>query len=154
MDSETRDKITTISCGACHSLDQQVPVTKEMVVQFDTTRWDTDNIHQGDKFVCNTDGLYLIEAHAIWRVVNKSVCQITLKINGDKCIATDRQQGEFYWNPFSHCSRQWPLKKGDYIQMVAWYFIDPNAPVMPMPFIRRADHWDSPEFVMTKLGDL
>lgn len=110
------------------------------------------------KLVAPSKGIYLINAQCIWRSSNHGndtrcldvMWQLTIKINGKYCIATDRQ---YYnsWPPFNHCGTIWQMEKGDYVEMVVFWY-KPEG-VQMTSWVRRAEHLDSPEFMMCKLGD-
>lgn len=131
-----------------------VPDGVETPIPFNHARF--GEFQEGTRLVAPSNGVYFINAQCIWRsefdnldVMRSSIMwQMTIKLNGQYCIATDRQSYSS-WPPFNHCSTAWEMREGDYVEMVVFWY-KPEGLEMTS-WVRRAEHLDSPEFMMVKL---
>ena len=143
------DEQKTVGARVCHDRDQDITQEIETPLMFNTVRYDTDNIYDKEndtRLTCKTSGIYLIMAQCIWVTETGGMFQLTIKLNGDKIIATGRDQGLQWYNPWTACSTLWKLEKGDYVEAIVFRWAEEGKDSSTA--IKRAEHWDSPEFMM------
>ena len=57
------------SCKVTHSVNQTIPTNTGVILSFDTTVWDTDNIHDptnNSRLICKTAGKYILITNLQW----------------------------------------------------------------------------------------
>lgn len=131
---------------------QAIPHGEPTALIFNKVRWDTDNyfsLHEPTRLTVSESGIYLIQAMVIWEDYEGGVRQLTLKVGNGNVIATDRTKDITGWSAFNTATTVWALEAGEYVEAYAFYWV-------PMVIqgelgVRRAAHWDSPEFLIQKM---
>lgn len=142
-----------------HDCDQIVKNETEYVLNFNSVRYDTDNIHdpkENTRLTCRTAGIYLICCHIIWgRLPCEGFRQLAIKFNGVKNIATDRGVDYGKWSAYNNCTTLWKMEVGDCVEAVVFhssFALSSMETSIKALLVRRAQHLDSPEFMMQRIG--
>jgi hypothetical protein len=111
---------------ATHSTTQLTTNSVVLVPDLNTTEYDTDNMHDevtnNSRLTCQTDGLYLITACAVWAVANvgnAKVLQLYLNAAPTVIGEASMESAWFSQNAIS-IARLYPLVAGDYIRMAVY----------------------------------
>ena len=135
-----------------HDANQTVPLDSDLILAFNSERWDTDGIHDpvtnNSRLTCQTAGKYVIAGHAHFELGGVCVRKIKIKLNGSTMImdqAWDR-------NPDGltrmDCMTVYNLKVGDYVELEVRNgdFVDEGG------YRIMALAAKSPEFMMQRIG--
>ena len=135
-----------------HDADQTVPKEGDLILAFNSERWDTDGIHDpvtnNSRLTCQTAGKYVIAGHAHFEQGGVCARKIKIRLNGGNLImdqAWDR-------NPDGltrmNCMTVYNLAVGDYVELE----VRDGDYVEPGGYRIMALASKSPEFMMHRIG--
>lgn len=145
------EDIEGISCCVTHSVSQPVPHDESVAVKFDSTRWDTDNIHsnraQNSRMTCRTAGIYAIfgcvefDASGVGRRV------LNIQLNGNQILTSQHVMAvtDAGIGTSVNVSCVQYLNEGDYIELTVKQGSGVTLNINPKPYY-------SPELSLTRIG--
>ena len=133
-----------------HDTAQSISPNTPTALAFNSTRWDTDNIHDpvtnNSRLTCKTAGKYLIAATAGFDIeITTGIRSIAIRLNGTTniiLVSWNRNQNGPTW---MDCATIWDMGVGDYVEVVVEQGSSGSLNILAI-----ASH--TPEFMTHRIG--
>ena len=107
-----------------HSSAQSIPKDTDTALAFNSTRWDTDEIHDpvtnNSRLTCKTAGKYVIfgQAHLEWNAGQSGIRIIKIRLNGATEIIEHSWERNNDGPTRMNCATIWNMGVNDYVELV------------------------------------
>lgn len=133
-----------------HDTAQSIPTGTATALAFNSTRWDTDDIHDpvtnNSRLTCKTAGKYLIAAAAAFVTeITTGLRSIAIKLNGTTNIILVSWNRNQNGPTRMDCATIWDMSVGDYVEVIVEQTWGGDLNIEANP-----NH--SPEFMMHRIG--